>query len=696
MNMNNSASQLDEFEIQDIISRLQKNEPLPAEYKYKMFPILQKEYEVVYGGKMRKEDILSNEDGICPVPLQIEKIFNGERKKFNDGWQNMIVFGDNLQLLKTVYENKNPVIKNKIKGKVKLIYIDPPFATNSDFTGSSQEKAYADKAKGADFVEFIRRRLILAKEILSEDGTIYVHIDSRKGHVIKLLLDEIFPSFQFAEIIWVCGLMGSGKFFPKSHELIFCYKSPTAVFNPPLRLGYSKRITNALDKDKNGWFYTRGKESSGGSNYLKTYISDNPRLTKDEAILEATEKRPQSAWDVWMGKKELAESFNDLPTGTYAYTPEDSVGYPTQKPEELLARIISASSQPGDLVMDFFGGSGTTAAVAEKLGRKWIVCDIGKLSYYTIQKRLLNIQTSKSLMKEKEKHQQLAKSFVTLNTGYYDLQKIFDLQTEEFIKFVMELFEIEETNKKVGGISFSGQKKDGFYCIIFPYWKFKNSQVDKDYLEDLHSHIGNKIGSRVYVVAPANYVDFISDYQEIGNVKYYFLKVPYHVIRELHKVRFKKFRQPQSKKYINDLEDAVGFHFMRQPQVTSKLVVNKDSVTVHISKFNSDFAEEESGNEMGNFESLAMVLVDLDYNGKEFEMDSTFFAEDLLPKKNGKKGNDTEEEDAIEIKKVLKHQKEIIIPTFNKNECGNKIMVIYVDIYGNEFKEELKIHPSAK
>jgi len=391
---------LNKHEIADIIERLQKGEIIPDDYKYKLFPVKQKEYELVYGGKMRREDILANEDGVFPVPLQIEKIFNGQRKQWKDGWRNIIAFGDNLQFLKTIYENKDPLIKGNVKGKIKLIYIDPPFGTDSDFSKNSQI-AYTDKAKGSDFLEFIRRRLIVAKSILSTDATVYVHLDSKKGHYVKAIMDEIFPEYTFAEIIWVCGLMGSGKYYPKSHETIFCYKSPNAIFDPPPRLGYSERITKALQKDKQGWFYTRGKESSGGSKYLKTYICKNPSLSKENAIAEANRDRPQTAWDVWMGKEDLAERFNDIPTGTYAYTETESYNYPTQKPERLLKRIIEASTVPGDIVLDFFGGSGTTAAVAEKLGRKWITTDIGKLSFYTIQKRILNLNNSPSFYNKK-------------------------------------------------------------------------------------------------------------------------------------------------------------------------------------------------------------------------------------------------------------------------------------------------------
>ncbi|MEK9150120.1 MAG: hypothetical protein AAB267_08770, partial [Candidatus Desantisbacteria bacterium] len=299
--------------------------------------------------------------------------------------------------------------------------------------------------------------------------------------------------------------------------------------------------------------------------------------------------------------------------------------------------------------------------------------------FYTMQKRILTIENSKNLEDPKKKYGKKARGFVTVNTGLYDLRKVFELKKDDYISFVMNLFEVEPVDKKISGIRIDGQKKDGYYCLVYPYWQFAEASVDEEYLEDLHSHIGNKIGERLYIIAPANYVDSISDYHEIGKTRYYFLKVPYQIIKELHKVQFKKFRQPQSKRNVNDLDDAVGFHFIRQPEVESKLVQKGESCEIHITKFLSNYLEEETEKEVENFESLAMVLIDKDYNGKEFVMDEFYFAEDLLPKKR-------EEETEEEIKEELKHLKNIAI-SLNKQDCGDRVMVVYIDIYGNEFKE---------
>ncbi|GAA4418219.1 site-specific DNA-methyltransferase [Nibrella viscosa] len=680
--------QLSEDERLFLIDKLQNGEPLPADFKYKLFPTLQREYELVYAGKMRKEDLLADEDGTTAMPLQVEKVFNGTREGFADGWRNLMVFGDNLQFLKTLYANTDELIRDRVKGQVKLIYIDPPFATDSDFNSKTGQLAYTDKAKGSDFVEFLRRRLIVAKEILASDGTIYVHLDVKKGHTIKLLLDEVFTGFQFAEIVWVCGLMGSGKFFPKAHETIYCYKAPNAAFNPPPRLGYSKRITNALVKDENGWFYTRGRESSGGSNYLKTYICKNPNLTKEEAIEEANKNRPQTAWDVWIGKDEIAEAFNDYPVGTYAFVEQDSTGYPTQKPEELLKRIIEASTNLNDIVFDFFGGSGTTAAVAEKLGRRWITCDIGKLSFYTMQKRLLQIQNSKSLTNPKQKHGIPARTFATVNAGLYDIAKLNQLDRDNYRAFVLNLFEIDPKSQHINGIRVDGQRF-GYYAMIWNFWDFKESEVDEDFLNDLHSSLRGRVGNRFYIIAPANQVGFIADYHEIEGVRYYFLKVPYQIIQELHKKEFARFRQPQSKSKINDLSDAVGFHFMRQPKVESRL----EGSELIISHFTSLYSEEGTGRDMANFESLSMVLWDADYNGSEFLMTGSVFAADLIASRKQKQ-KDLEKAESEggnlfveQLRQELTNQTDLRIPL---TSVGARVAVVFIDIYGNEFKIEFK------
>jgi len=698
---------LTKHEISDLVERLQKGETIPDDFKYKLFPVKQKEYELVYGGKMRREDILANEDGVFPVPLQVEKIFNGNRERWKDGWRNIIAFGDNLQFLKTIYENKDPLIKNKVKGKVKLIYIDPPFGTGDEYDGNKGQTAYTAKAKGAEFVEFLRRRLIVAREILAEDGSIFVRQDYHFGHYTKLVLDEVFGKEKFQNEIIINRfkrqLKNLSRFNHAVDSIFYYSRSDSHIFyeiererldtfsgekaepvwrgmsSPGLRNPPEREIFGEIMYPPKGRHWTFKQSTLNGLiNAKRIRINNKIKYTdlngkKVKGLPEYLQSEIVPVDNLWTDVKGYV--FN--------------ASYPTENPEELIQRIILAATKENDIVLDFFGGSGSTSSTAEKLSRRWISCDIGKFSFYTMQKRLLNIESSKSLDNPKRKYGKPSKSFVTVNTGHYDLAKIFELKQQEYSEFVMKLFEVEPKKKTISGIQIDGEKKDGYNVIVWQYWKFKDSTVDEDFLHNLHSHIGTKAGRRVYIIAPANYVDFISDYHEIEKVRYYFLKVPYHIIRELHKVQFKKFRQPQSKSNVNDLDDAIGFHFMRQPEVKSEWKEKGGEYHITIKKFLSDFGEEEIGKDMENFESLAMVLIDKNFDGETFDMDTYYFAQDLLPK--NKKKAVVEEEANENIKEELKHINQIALPPISKKGCGKRLMIIYVDIYGNEFKEEFKL-----
>ena len=311
-----------------------------------------------------------------------------------------------------------------------LVYIDPPFASGADYAKkvylrrnpkvaeaiaqaeeeldldqlkAFEETMYGDIWNKEDYLNWMYENLMAIKSVMSDTASIYVHLDWNMVHYIKVLMDEVFPGYQFSEIIWACGLMGSGDVYPKSHETILMYKKEDGFFAPPQRAGLSQRIIKALKCDDNGWFYTRGAESSGGKNCLKTYVSNNPLLSKDQAIREANMTRNQPVWSLWMGKEEPAQEFNnDFGVGTYAFTENENVNYATQKPEALLKRIIQASSNEGMLVADFFGGSGVTAKVANDLGRNFIHVDIGINSIQTARDRLVEAGASFSIKEVKD------------------------------------------------------------------------------------------------------------------------------------------------------------------------------------------------------------------------------------------------------------------------------------------------------
>lgn len=418
--------QLSDNQKKYLIELIEKGESIPEDFKYNLFPTLQEEYEISYAGKMRKEDVIANQDGTFPVPLQIDRVFNGTKyEAFDDDWTNLLVFGDNLQLLKTIYENKDPLIKDKVNKKVKLVYIDPPFSTQSEFRSSNGAKAYNDKKAGTEFLEFLRRRLILVKEILADDGSIFVHVDQKMGHLVQTVLDEVFGKNNFVnEVIWSYRTSAGGKKeFNKQHENIYFYQKS------------NKRYFKQL-KEKS---YTKAKGRKPGK--VNYGASDTEFFEDDHGVYRWSNMR--DVWEIPYINSQASER----------------TGYPTQKPESLLQKVIESTTKPGDIVIDFFGGSGTTMAVAEKLDRKWIVCDLGKLSYLTMQKRLLLIEKTGSLF-SKEKYGRKPKSFTTCKLGVYDLKQTLDLDRDKYQDFVSQLFEFNREDISINGIKFEGNKRN--------------------------------------------------------------------------------------------------------------------------------------------------------------------------------------------------------------------------------------------
>lgn len=353
-----------------IIKLLEEGKDIPNMYKEKMFTTelarvdLTKEYKLQYYGKESKASIISN---TIAAPLQKVRVFN-EDNKYDDGWVNKLIFGDNLNALKTIYDDLKPGGPNRmgLRNKIKLIYIDPPFATKQDFM-KDKEKAYRDKIIGAEFIEFLRKRLVLLREILADNGSIYVHLDWKKGHYIKAIMDEVFGENNFMnEIIWkYFGPTSTTNNFPRKHDTIY--------------------------------FYTKSK----GNNYFDSAATlidyDAKAIRRYDKVEEGTNRRYKlynekdgTVRKAYMKEGKPTEIFN-IPF--VQGTSSEKLNYPTQKPEQLLEKIIVASSEKGDIVLDAFAGSGTFLAVAEKLNRKWIGIDCGKLSIYTIQKRMLNLNT---------------------------------------------------------------------------------------------------------------------------------------------------------------------------------------------------------------------------------------------------------------------------------------------------------------
>lgn len=340
-------------------------------------------------------------------------------------WRNRLIWGDKKYVL--------PSLLQEFAGKVDLIYIDPPFATGADFSFLStipesresftkepsiiEQKAYRDTwGRGLDgYMQWFYETIALLRELLTDNGTIYVHLDYHVSHNCKAILDEIFgDACMRNEIIWQrTNAHGSLDRFGPIHDTIFYYaKSDKPKYND-IRIDYSEDyVETFVDRtDAQGRRFMRVPLTAKGTRNGETGLpfrgiditAKGLHWKYKVSKLEELDKQGKIFWPQKVaGMPRLIVYEDELPgmplqdiwTDIRAIhnMSSERLGYETQKPEALLERIIKASSNEGDLVLDCFCGSGTTAAVAEKLGRRWITCDLGRFAIHTTRKRLLSIE----------------------------------------------------------------------------------------------------------------------------------------------------------------------------------------------------------------------------------------------------------------------------------------------------------------
>ena len=417
-----------------LIAKIEKGEPLPAEYRRLLFGLDDAEYvertgvySLEYKGKAREQDILADTPA---APLQEIRSFNADNPHPapHADWRNLLIYGDNLLSLKALYEDQRGPNRFGTRDKIKLIYIDPPFATKQDFM-KDREKAYRDKLIGAQFIEFLRKRLVLLRELLADDGSIYVHLDQKKGHYIKAVMDEVFGEENFInQIIWkrLSAHNDAVKYGPIHDNIFFYSKGPQYVWNKQFADVSPEYIAQFFDQvdSLTGRRYARGDLTARGTRRGETgkvWRGIDPNVNGNHwkvppAELDRLDAAGKIHWPAKDGGMPRLKRFADELEGVALQDlwldiklmhnlSQERVDYPTQKPEQLLERIIRASSNEGDIVLDSFMGSGTTLAVSEKLGRRWIGADCGRLSVYTTQKRLLNLGNSVGGQKKDERRE---------------------------------------------------------------------------------------------------------------------------------------------------------------------------------------------------------------------------------------------------------------------------------------------------
>lgn len=485
---------LTENEKRDIVRYIEEGKELPEKYRFLLFKG-RKQVELLWNGKtddvnnvvLPFQTIEHVDEPRSEIPKELQLSLFDESGRQQKGC-NKLIWGDNKHILSSL---KHGPMREEIEkqGGIKLIYIDPPFDVGADFAmdvqigDQSLEKqpnvleqlAYRDTwGLGQDsFLSMIYERLILMRDLLADDGSIYVHCDWRVNSSLRMILDEVFGSKNFLnEIIWkrrtntVKGI--SPKFSTNSDTIFFYKKNQDYIFNNQYG-EYPKEYLNRFkNEDENGKFRWQ---------VMATYSKERYKKLESEGKLRKSEnsKYPEFKQYVSDLKGRAIENIWDDINMINAMSNE-RMGYPTQKPEKLLERIIKASSNEGDIIADFFVGSGTTAAVAEKLNRRWIVSDIGKFSVHTTRKRMLTVQRA---MKEEGKDY---RAFEILNLGKY--------QAQHFVKEYESLRE-EDAAKK------SAQKDKQFIGLIL-------NAYNSEPVDGFKTFHGKKAG-RMVSVGPVNF-----------------------------------------------------------------------------------------------------------------------------------------------------------------------------------------------
>ena len=501
---------LTENEIRDINKHLEAGKPLPEKYRFLLFEG-KREVELVWNGKTSEvcnvvlpfqtiEQVDEpRAETLEDSALQADLFLTDARGRQLKGWINKLIWGDNKLILSSL---KNGPLREEIEaqGGLKLIYIDPPFDVGADFSmeieigddtftkkpNILEEIAYRDTwGQGADsFIAMIHERLVLMRDFLADDGTIYVHCDWRVNSYIRLALDEVFGKENFLnEILWrrrTNTVKAVSKKFSVNTDTIFLYAKSNDNFVFNIQYGdYPKEYYERFKyEDEHGKYYW---------NVMATYSQERLERLKSEGKVKFSQdsKYPRFKQYLHELKGRPIENIWDDIDMINAMSSE-RLGYSTQKPETLLERIIQASSNESDLVGDFFCGSGTLAAVAEALGRKWIVCDLGKFAIHTTRKRMIGVQ--RQLKAEGKDY----RAFEILNLGKYERQHFIginpNLREEQkqqqiaakeaaFLDLILGAYRAEKTD---GFASFHG-KRAGRLVAIGPV----NVPVTRLFVEEI-------------------------------------------------------------------------------------------------------------------------------------------------------------------------------------------------------------------
>ncbi len=451
-------------------------------------PLAQMKTELVWEGKYdeygnrREVDIAG-----CTMPLQkIEtvdqprseaaaagqkdlELFEKNKTRLDD-FRNMLIWGDNKLVMAGLLKD--------YKGEIDLVYIDPPFDVGADFTmnvplGEEKETTFKDQStlemvayrdiwgKGTDsYLHMMYERLTLMKDLLSERGSIYVHVDYRVSSMIRMMMNDILGGENFLNQIAWCYSERERvltTYNPKHDIILFYSKSNSSnrAFNWKEAAEEYSEVTRKKFKfkDENGWYQIRGRNIQGSPIQAADGLTPEdeekyPGLTYRDYLESRTGVAPRDWWNIGIINKAA----------------DERIGYNTQKPEALIERIVKVSSNEGDLVADFFCGSGTTGAVAERLGRRWIMCDLGRFAIHTSRKRIIELQ--RELHEEGKPY----RAFDVYNLGRYERQwwqkEYLAGADEEHRRVVLEFFRAEILNPNRSPSPLIHGRKGQAFCHV--------------------------------------------------------------------------------------------------------------------------------------------------------------------------------------------------------------------------------------
>lgn len=600
---------------------------------------------------------------------------------------NKLFWGDNLQVLSHLLK--------EYRGKIDLIYIDPPFDSKADYVkrvmirgkqvegmqgGILEEKQYTDIWENDEYLQFMYERLLLLKELLSETGSIYLHCDYRKNSHLRLIMDEIFGEDNFInEIIWkrrAGSLSQSRQFGASTDTLLFYSKTSNYTFkqqhnknndkyvkerfiykdekgrvyrlSPIVSPSYSPNLVyeyKGYKPPENGWSYSRETMEKWDKEGKLVFPKDKNHRIQRKQYLDEWEGRPiQALWEDIYPINPQADERGD---------------YPTQKPEALLERIINASSNEGDIVLDCFCGSGTTMVSAQRLGRRWIGCDINIGAVQTSTKRLIQIiqeqeEASQKLIKEDFKG---SMAFKVFNVNDYDIFKN-EIEAKEI---VMEMYGVEPVKRS----QFDGVL-DNKFVKIMPLNKVLNKLDIKTLLKNIEDAIDSftpKTTSKGSEEIYEEGVIIICSGAELDAEDY-----------------LKKENKTGVKVIIRDiLNDKKSLIFKKKPEARIEVKAKNKKLSVVIKEFyspilmrkleleNEKVIDKKDEAKVEDFRQIIdSVAVDVDYDGKLFNAEII---------------------DLPEKKALIKAEYDY---TYEKDE-KNTVAIKIVDVLGEEYFETFTV-----